>query len=225
MRIAPVIILAWLSFWPSHSYADIFRYETENGEIILTTQPRKEKGLKLIEVIRDSGSSVPEKTRQVATAKHESNTGVAVAATAQRSIAVPGQAAKSKEHAFDGYIREAAELYGIPEAFIRAVIKVESNYNPNAVSRVGAMGLMQLMPATAEHMKVTDPFDPRQNILGGTRYLRRLSDKYDGDINLVLSGYNAGPGNVAKVGGIPFEKTQKYVRDVYYWYKKYRSEE
>ena len=225
MRIAPVIILAWLSFWPSYSYADIFRYETENGEIILTTQPRKEKGLKLLEVIRDSGSSVPEKSRQNAAAKNVSDSGAATVAAAQRSVYVPVQSAKSREHAFDGYIREAAELYGIPEAFIRAVIKVESNYNPNAVSRVGAMGLMQLMPATAEHMKVTDPFDPRQNILGGTRYLRRLSDKYDGDINLVLSGYNAGPGNVAKVGGIPFEKTQKYVRDVYYWYKKYRSEE
>ena len=115
-------------------------------------------------------------------------------------------------------------MYGIPVAFIKAVIKIESNFNPRAVSKVGAMGLMQLMPGTAEHMQVSDPFDPHQNILGGTKYLRRLSDRYDGDINLILSGYHAGPGNVAKAGGIPFEKTQQYVRNVYNWYVRYREE-
>ena len=84
---------------------------------------------------------------------------------------------------------------------------------------------VKLMPATAEHMRVEDPFDPRQNIMGGVRYLRRLSDRYDGDINLVLSGYHAGPGNVEKAGGIPFEKTQQYVRNVYAWYLRYRDAE
>ena len=220
MRIGSVLVLGMMLMVPATASADIFRYETEDGEIILTTQPRKDKGLKLIEVIRDSSPSSSKTTKPPKTTA--SNT-TATASASQRSTNVPP--VKDREHAYDAYIKEASELYGIPEAFIRAVIKVESNFNPNAVSRVGAMGLMQLMPATAEHMKVTDPFDPRQNILGGTRYLRRLSDKYDGDINLILSGYNAGPGNVAKVGGIPFEDTQKYVRNVYYWYKKYRSEE
>ena len=126
--------------------------------------------------------------------------------------------------AYDSYIQEASQIYNIHAAFIKAVIKIESNFNPKAVSRVGAMGLMQLMPATAAHMNVTDPFDPRQNILGGTRYLRRLADRYDGDINLVLSGYHAGPGNVEKAGGIPFEKTRDYVKNVYTWYVKYRNE-
>ena len=221
MRIASVLILGVFMAMPVTAQADIFRYETEDGQIILTTQPRKDKGLKLIGVIRDSGSasssnaSKPAKTSAGKSADADG-------AVAKRSANV--LPAKDREHLYDAYIKEASELYGIPEAFIRAVIKVESNFNPNAVSRVGAMGLMQLMPSTAEHMKVTDPFDPRQNILGGTRYLRRLSDKYDGDINLILSGYNAGPGNVAKAGGIPFEDTQRYVRNVYYWYKKYREE-
>lgn len=203
--------------WPGVAWADIYRYEMPSGEIVLTTTPRKDKGAKLIEVIRDGGGSrqAAANTTRVVPEKRTSG--------ATNSGAVVGRTARERELAYQPYVEEASKLYGIPVAFIKAVIKVESNFNPRAVSRVGAMGLMQLMPATADHMKVTDPFDPRQNILGGTKYLRRLSDKYDGDINLVLSGYNAGPGNVEKVGGIPFEQTQKYVRDVYRWYQKYRE--
>ena len=226
MRFIPIFLWGVMTLWPFAAQADIFRYETDDGEIVLTTEPRKDKGLKLLEVIRDTTSRSASKTSEssrVGTSKTSEMPSAFVPGERRMVQAMPAKS--SREHAFDAYIREAAELYGIPEAFIRAVIKVESNFNPNAVSRVGAMGLMQLMPGTAEHMKVGDPFDPRQNILGGTRYLRRLSDKYDGDINLVLSGYHAGPGNVAKVGGIPFEKTQKYVRDVYHWYKKYRGDE
>ena len=132
---------------------------------------------------------------------------------------------KDASQNYDLIIREASESYGIPYAFIKAVIKIESNFNPRAVSHAGAMGLMQLMPATAEHMGVTDPFDPRQNIMGGTKFLKRLSERYDGDINLILAGYHAGPGNVERVGGIPFEKTQQYVRNVYSWYVRYRESE
>lgn len=192
---------------PGVASADIYRYETANGEVILTTQPRKD--LKLIEVIRDKPNKVQPRTASVA---HSS-------APAEKK-----KVSRDASHDYDSYIEEASNLYGIPAAFIKAVIKIESNFNPRAVSRVGAMGLMQLMPATAEHMRVSDPFDPHQNILGGTKYLRRLSDRYDGDINLILSGYHAGPGNVEKAGGIPFEKTQQYVRNVYSWYVRYREE-
>lgn len=201
----PTIVFAIVMTWHVPAMADLYRYENENGDVILTTEPRK--GLKLLEVIRDSKPTAkPAKTSD----KDARNT---------RS-----KPAKDMSKAYDAFIAEAAQIYGIPVPFIKAVIKIESNFNPRAVSRVGAMGLMQLMPATAEHMKVADPFDPRQNILGGTKYLRRLSDRYDGDINLILSGYHAGPGNVEKAGGIPFEKTQQYVKNVYSWYVRYRNE-
>ncbi len=202
-----VIGFAMVMFWHVPAFADLYRYENENGDIILTTEPRK--GLKLLEVIRDSKPAAkPAKT---------SSENSRPSNTASKPL-------KDMSKAYDAFIAEASQMYGIPVPFIKAVIKIESNFNPRAVSRVGAMGLMQLMPATAEHMKVADPFDPRQNIMGGTKYLRRLSDRYDGDINLILSGYHAGPGNVEKAGGIPFEKTQQYVKNVYSWYVRYRNE-
>lgn len=208
-RILIFSILACFALFPTIASADIYRYITPDGEIILTTEPRK--GMKLLEVIRDSSKSGPSR---ISTANNQNK-----AASATKK-----SPARDASHDYDAYIHEASMMYGIPVAFIKAVIKIESNFNPRAVSRVGAMGLMQLMPATAEHMQVSDPFDPHQNILGGTKYLRRLSDRYDGDINLILSGYHAGPGNVAKAGGIPFEKTQQYVRNVYSWYIRYREE-
>jgi soluble lytic murein transglycosylase-like protein len=120
---------------------------------------------------------------------------------------------------YDAYIREAAALYQLPEAFIRAVIRVESDYHPEVVSHCGARGLMQLMPATAARMGVTDPFDPRQNIMGGTRYLRILANQFNGDLVLTIAAYNAGEGAVLRYRGIPpYEETQRYVRRVLRWY-------
>jgi soluble lytic murein transglycosylase-like protein len=120
---------------------------------------------------------------------------------------------------YDAHIREAAALYQLPEAFIRAVIRVESDYHPEVVSHAGAQGLMQLMPATAARMGVTDPFDPRQNILGGSRYLRILANQFNGDLVLTIAAYNAGEGAVLRYRGIPpYEETQRYVRRVLRWY-------
>ena len=112
-------------------------------------------------------------------------------------------------------IREAADKYNIAPNLIKAVVKAESNYNINAISRAGAQGLMQLMPDTARELGVDDPFDIRQNIDGGTRYLRQMLDLFDGDIRKALSAYNAGPGNVIKYGGqVPFSETKQYVSRV-----------
>jgi soluble lytic murein transglycosylase-like protein len=121
-------------------------------------------------------------------------------------------------------IREAATLYQIPVELVRAVIKVESDYDPRAVSVAGAQGLMQLMPGTALRMQIRDSFDPRMNIFGGTRYLRVLANHFNGDLELTIAGYNAGEGAVMRYGGIPpYEETQNYVLKVLQYYHRYRS--
>lgn len=127
-------------------------------------------------------------------------------------------------HRYDAHIRGAAQRYQLPESLIRAVIHTESNYNARAVSRAGAAGLMQLMPKTAKALGVDDPFDARQNIYGGARYLRLLANRYEGTMMLVLAAYNAGAGNVDRYGGIPpFSETRAYVSSVlkrYYAYER-----
>jgi len=112
-------------------------------------------------------------------------------------------------------IERAAETYQLPSKLIKAIIRHESNFNTRAVSGAGASGLMQLMPATARGLGVTDIMDPEQNVMAGAKYLRNMLDKYKGNVKLALAAYNAGPGNVDKYGGIPpFKETQNYVRKV-----------
>jgi soluble lytic murein transglycosylase-like protein len=125
---------------------------------------------------------------------------------------------------YDEYIHQAATLYQIPEELVRAVIRVESGFDPRAISRTNACGLMQLMPETAERMLVTDVFDPRQNIFGGVRYLRVLANLFNGDLQLTIAGYNAGENAVINHGGIPpYEETRQYVVKVLQYYRYYRE--
>jgi hypothetical protein len=129
-------------------------------------------------------------------------------------------------HRYDSLVDGASERYQLPPALIRAVMHTESNYNPNAVSYAGAMGLMQLMPATATFLGVQDAFDPRQNVYGGAKFLRLLANRFNGDMVLVLAGYHAGPRNVQKYGGVPpFETTRAYVKAVLRRYYAYEREE
>jgi len=125
---------------------------------------------------------------------------------------------------YDEWIKAAATLYQIPVELVRAVIKVESDYDPRAVSYAGARGLMQLMPPTAERMQVRDIHDPRENIFGGVRYLRVLANTFHGDLDLTVAAYNAGEDAVMRHGGIPpFQQTRDYVVRVTKYYRRYRA--
>ncbi len=129
-------------------------------------------------------------------------------------------AANSRSHVasqgeIDSAIAMAAARHNVDPNLVRAVVKVESNFNSNAVSSKGAMGLMQLMPATARTLKVKNPFDPEQNVDAGVRHLKSLLESYNGDVKLTLAAYNAGQGAVARSSGIPhFAETQAYVRRI-----------
>lgn len=112
-------------------------------------------------------------------------------------------------------IQKAATYHGVDENLVRSVVQAESNFDADVTSHAGAQGLMQLMPATAQGLGVTNPFDPEENLMGGTKYLKQMLDRYDGNEKLALAAYNAGPGNVDKYSGVPpFRETQNYITKI-----------
>lgn len=191
----------------SPARADIYRCKRRDGTHHYTNI--REPGRRCQLVVRGSKKSKP-------------NT----SARKKRASATSGERSKdpARYSRYSSLIDEAAQLYQLPHSFIRAVMRVESDFNPEVVSRAGAMGLMQLMPNTARSMGVSDPFDARQNILGGARYLRILANRFRGDLVLTVAAYNAGEGAVEKHNGIPpYKETQRYVRRVLKHYYAYRG--
>jgi soluble lytic murein transglycosylase-like protein len=131
----------------------------------------------------------------------------------------PAGAGNLEASAFDNLIEQASARYNVDSDLVRAVIKVESNFNPNAVSHAGAKGLMQLMDGTATYMGVQNSFDAAQNIEGGVAYLAQQLRYFKGDTTLALAAYNAGPGTVTRYGGVPpIAETQSYVQRVLSYY-------
>jgi hypothetical protein len=193
---------------PNPNNNNYFKYVDEDGVIHITNRPRGKQGdWKLHMSIAANRTGLADIPRGPG--------GVDAS-----NIALDSE----KAHRYDAYIRGAARRYQLPESFVRAVIHTESRYNPRAVSRAGAMGLMQLMPSTATFLNVGQPFDPRQNIYGGCKLLRLLANRFNGDMVLVAAGYNAGAGAVLKYGGVPpFVETRAYVKGVlrrYYAYER-----
>jgi soluble lytic murein transglycosylase-like protein len=135
--------------------------------------------------------------------------------TPRVSVSVNRMVAMPPRHAYEPIIKEAAQTYSVEPALILSIMEIESAFNPFAVSRAGARGLMQLMPQLAKRLGVKNIFDPRENIMAGARLLRELLDRHDGNLPLVLASYNAGPTAVARYKAIPpYPETQNYVRRV-----------
>jgi soluble lytic murein transglycosylase-like protein len=177
------------------SFADIYKYEDSEGVIHFTDAPT-DRRFKIF--MRDIA-----KDKRLRT-----NFGL-------------GKVSRNPAE-FDQIINSCSTEFGVDRSLVKAVIHAESGYNPNAVSRKGAAGLMQLMPATAQNLKVANSFNPADNIRGGVRYLRFLLDTFKGDVTLALAAYNAGLGNVAKHGGVPpYEETRNYVSKVLNYQKTY----
>lgn len=188
---------------PKEAAADLWSYE-HDGVVYFTN-------------IRPSGSQAHRfrVLSQAGPGKAQTVSGQGGCGKTRADVVPSKDQSPTRFHRYDPLIAEAALVYRLPEPFLRAVIAVESDFDPQVVSCAGAKGLMQLMPDVATEQKVHDVFDPRRNILGGTRLLRLLANRFDGDLVLTIAGYHAGAGAVQKYGGVPpYETTQRYVRMV-----------
>jgi hypothetical protein len=190
------VMLFSLFFITSAAAADIFKYVDEEGVICYTDAPF---GKKTQKVLADKNKKV---------SADQNKTG--------KSPAVKTD--------YSHYVQKAAQKYEIEPDLIHAVIRTESNGNCRAVSKKGAMGLMQLMPSTASDMNVGNPFNPEENIDGGTRYLRYLLEKFNGNLTLAVAAYNSGPKTVERYGNVPpISETRQYVNKVFSLYNGKRS--
>ena len=205
-KAAVLALAAAVAVIPLSAFADIYQYVDADGVVHFTNSKAGAPGAKLY-----MKSTTPQ-----AAAPGVPRPGVVPFAPQDRD---PGRYTR-----FDEHIRQASALYQIPEQLIRAVIKVESDYDPRAVSYAGARGLMQLMPDTASGLGVKDINDPRENIFGGVRYLRVLANLFNGDLDLTVAAYNAGEGAVMQHRGIPpYAQTRDYVVKVTHYYRRYRT--
>jgi soluble lytic murein transglycosylase-like protein len=199
--------------------ADVYTYEDKEGVVHFTNVRPSKSGAAHWKVLYKSG---PGKAGIISGAAGP--TSFAGCAVSRADVVPASDHSRERFSRYDPFIAEAAALYSLPPALIRAIIKVESDYDPKVVSCAAAKGLMQLMPDVEREQHVTEVFDPRQNILGGSRLLRVNANRFKGDLLLTIAAYHAGPGAVLKYGGIPpYETTQKYVKLVVQHYYRFKG--
>ncbi len=212
--LAVAIVLAYgLCLQPA--WADVYAYTTSTGTVNLSNVQMDSdysmmlpEPVELIDLIRDD---------QIALVPVEKDVVVPETYIGQPLFNI------SDKVIYDKMVNDVARIYGVESALLHAVISVESRYSPKAVSKKGAVGLMQLMPVTARRYGVIDPLDPMQNLRGGAKYLRHLLKKYNNDRNLALAAYNAGEATIARYGNRipPYRETTNYVPRVMGYYRKY----
>ena len=179
---------------PCTALGDIYRYIDADGVVHFTNTPTAEGYILYLK--EKNGDRVQARTRRF----------------------------RAGPDVYDTIILKAARAFGVDHALIKAVIHAESSFNPKAVSSKGARGLMQIMPQNDVSLNISNPFDPSQNIMGGTRYLKRMLNRYNEKLALALAAYNAGPSAVDKYKNIPpYEETQTYVQKVMSLYSRYKS--
>ncbi|MSP17717.1 MAG: lytic transglycosylase domain-containing protein [Myxococcales bacterium] len=214
-RLVPVVLLvvvavALLAAAAPVARADIYEWTDAEGVVHFTNLEPKGEHKKTWKVVYRNGPGKAAARR----------------GRCERCDVVPAnERSRDRFARYDAHIFEAIGLYQIPEALVRAVIKVESDYDPRVVSSAGARGLMQLMPSVVKDMRVGDVHDPRDNVLGGTRLLRVLANRFDGDLSLTIAAYHAGAGAVLKYGRNipPYETTQRYVKMVLKQYRHFQG--
>lgn len=201
--------------------------ESENGSVDCAVVQRffDQYGINIQvatnETVVDAVQSVSSGPTDTAVSSESYDASDAAAGTSTSDTTSASQSGEGLECSaeLDAIFDEAAEKYAVDAKFLKSIAKCESDFDPACVSHSGATGIMQLMPATAAELGVSDSYDPYQNIMGGAQYISELLDKYNGDTSLALAAYNAGSGNVAKYGGIPpFTETQNYVKKVLGYY-------
>ncbi len=191
-----IVCSALWFFGPRSSCAEIYMYVDENGVRHFTNMPMASVGEDFKFKIFQKGDT----RRRVFRGSYSGN--------------------------YDSCIMEASQHHGVSMSLLKAVIKAESDFNPNAVSKKGAVGLMQIMPFNFKLLSIDDPYDPWQNIMGGAKYLKNMLKKFNGDLALSLAAYNAGPNAVDKYGCIPpYPETKDYVEKVLRYYSYFKSKE
>ena len=192
------LLFAMLSLWPALARAELFSFVDDEGVIHFTNMPNDPRYRPLPQ--NNSNNTFQWKD----------------------DLGAWRRIHRVDVTTFDDLILEASRYYSLPPALVKAIMAVESSFEPKALSPAGALGLMQLIPSTAKEMRVADPYDPRANIYGGVRYLRILANRFSGDLRLTIAAYNAGPLAVEKNGGVPpFVETRRYVERVLTLYKHY----
>jgi soluble lytic murein transglycosylase len=197
---ALILLLACGALFPQDLAAEIYSYMDKDGVMHFTNTPTASKySTKKYRYIGNELSGI-------------------------RRIRIPKPFTPGNCNQYDDIIRKACKQHGIKYELVKAIIHAESSFNPNAVSPAGACGLMQLMPENIEKFNVSDPFDPHENIMAGTKFFRQLLERYDSDLELTLAAYNAGPGAVDQFQGIPpYPETQEYVSRVLRYYSNYKN--